>query len=197
MVTELEQADEREVVMTEPKRIGDIRNYKTISVVIILAVITAGAVLLYMNSYTGRRTVLMYLGPKTTFGLQLFFWGALGAAIASSLFLARDKEENEVESIKENPDLSKLRYPTELDVHLYVHRILTSACLAVIGALFLYAGLSYFDVPADIPNPKHRAFFILFSFLIGLYQGNFVTFLSKRFQKILEESAGASKSPKG
>ena len=172
--------------------IGDIKYYKYISMLIIIALASSGVALICLNSSIGQRTVLGYLGPMAAFGLQLFFWGALGAAIASSLFLARDKEENELESLKKEPDLSALRYPTDLDVHLYAHRILTSACLAVIGGLFLYAGLSYFDVPAGLPNPKQRAFFILFAFLIGLYQGNFVAFVSKRFQKILERSARAA-----
>lgn len=176
---------------TQNRPVGDIKYYTYISILVIAALVLSGATLLWLNSSVGRKVLFSYLGPKVAFGLQLFFWGALGAAIASSLFLARDKEENELESIKETPDLATLRYPTNLDVHLYAHRILTSACLAVIGALSLYAGLSYFDVPADLPNPKQRAFFILFAFLIGLYQGNFVAFLSKRFQKILERSAAA------
>jgi hypothetical protein len=67
----------------------------------------------------------------------------------------------------------------------------------VIGALFLYAGLGYFDVPADLPSPKHRAFFILFAFLIGLSQGNFVTFLTKRFQKMLVRSAASGRPGAG
>ncbi|MFI5109355.1 MAG: hypothetical protein ACHP78_10965 [Terriglobales bacterium] len=177
------------MMTTEHKAVGDIKYYRDISILILIAIAAAGAALLCLNSSVGSQTMLRYLGPQAAFGLQLFFWGALGAAIASSLFLANDKEENEIESIKEKPDLSVLRYPTRLDVHLYGHRILTSACLAVIGGLFLYAGLSYFDVPADLPNAKHRAFFILFSFLIGLYQGTFVTFLSKRFEKMLEKRA--------
>ena len=173
----------------ERKPVGDIRYYRHISILIFVALAVAGAALLWFNSAFGRGVVQTHLGDKAGFGLQLFFWGALGAAIASSLFLARDKEENELESVKTNPDLSLLRYPTDIDVYLYGQRIVTSACLAVVGALLLYAGLGYFDVPADIPSPKHRAFFILFSFLIGLYQGNFLAFLNKRFQKMLEKSA--------
>ncbi len=173
---------------TVVKSIGDGKYYRHISILILLALALAGAMLLWLNSASGRTYILAYLGTKVAFGLQLFFWGALGAAIASSLYLARDKDENEIESVKDAPDLTRLRYPTEIDIHLYGHRIVTSACLAVVGALFLYAGLSYFDVPADLPSPKHRAFFILFAFLVGLYQGNFVTFLHKRFQKILEKS---------
>ncbi len=170
------------------RQVGDSRYYRHISILILLALTSSGAMLLWLNSSSGRTFVLAYLSAKVAFGLQLFFWGALGATIASSLFLARDKDENEMESVKATPDLTRLRYPTEIDVHLYAHRIVTSACLAVVGALFLYAGLSYFDVPADLPSPKHRAFFILFAFLIGLYQGNFIVFLHKRFQKILERS---------
>jgi len=171
-----------------PTPIGDVKYYRHISVLILLALTVAGAMLLWLNSSSGRGFMLEFLGNNVAFGLQLFFWGALGASVASSLFLAQDKDQNELESVKAAPDPSRLRYPTEIDVHLYCHRIVTSACLAVVGALFLYAGLSYFDVPAALPNSKHRAFFILFAFLIGLHQGNFVAFLNKRFQKILEKS---------
>lgn len=180
---------------TEPKQVGDVKYYRHISILVFLALVLASAMLLWLNSLSGRSFILAYLDNTAAFGLQLFFWGALGASIASSLFLSRDKDENELESVKSTPDPSRLRYPTEVDVHLYAHRILTSACLAVVGALFLYAAVSYFDVPADLPNPKHRAFFILFAFLIGLYQGNFVAFLSKRFQMILEKSGGPQEAP--
>jgi hypothetical protein len=118
----------------------------------------------------------------------LFFWGWLGAAVASSLFLARDKEDNELESLKDKPDPAMLRYPTDIDVHLYAHRIVTSACLAVVSAIVLYAGLSYFDAPTAKLDAKQRAFFIAFAVLVGLYQGSFVTFLSKRFEEILSKS---------
>jgi hypothetical protein len=168
---------------------GDIKYYQHISILIIFALAAEVMALVYLNSSVGEQAVLRYLGSKVAFGLQLFFCGAAGATIAGSFFLARDKEENEIESLKEKPDLSVLRYPDHIDVYLYLHRILTSACLAVIGGLFLYAGLSYFDVPADLPSPKHRAFFILWAFLVGLYQGNFVAFLTKRFQKMLVSSA--------
>lgn len=186
------EQDREDEMTTGRKPVGDIKHYKHISILISIVLAMVGLALVCLNSSIGHQTVLSYLGPTPTFGVQLFFWGALGAAIASSLFLARDKEENELESLKEKPDLSALRYPTDIDVHLYAHRIVTSACLAVIGAIFLYAGLSYFDVPASLPTAKQRAFFILFAFLIGLYQGNFVAFLSKRFQKILERSATAA-----
>lgn len=136
--------------------------------------------------------LLVYFGTKTAFCLQPFFWGALGAAVASSLFLAEDKKQNEIELTKVTPDLSRLSYLNKIDVHLYFHRILTSAVLAVVEAFFLYAGLTYFDVPADSPNPKHQAFFIVFAVLVGLYQANFVAFLHKRFQKILEKSGPES-----
>lgn len=175
------------------------RYYRHISIMILLSLASNCAMLVWLNSLAGQALALAYLDIKAAIGVQLFFWGALGATIASSLFLARDKDENELESARATPDLTCLRYPDKIDVHLYVHRILTSACLAVVGALFLYAGLSYFDVPADLPSPKHRAFFILFAFLIGLHQGNFVAFLHTRFQKILEKSDSdvAADLPKG
>jgi hypothetical protein len=167
---------------------GDPKYYGYISVLILLVLSGACAILLLVNSSFGQAFVLAYVGARTAFCFQLFFWGALGAAIASSLFFAEDKNQNELELAKATPDPSRVRYPNKLDVHLYFHRIVTSACLAVVGAFFLYAGLTYFDVPADLPNPKQRAFFILFAVLVGLYQANFVAFLHKRFQKILEKS---------
>src|SRR5712692_8742831 len=128
-----------------PRFAGDIKYYQHICILIIVALAAEVMALIYLNSSIGEQAVLRYLGPKVAFGLQLFFWGAVGSTIAGSLFLARDKEENEIESTKEKPDLVVLRYPDRIDVYLYLHRILTSACLAVIGGLFLYAGLSYFD----------------------------------------------------
>ena len=167
---------------------GNVKYYRHISLLTLVALTVAGAMLLWLNTISGCNLAQAYLGSKAAFGLQLFFWGALGGAIASSLYLAWDKEENELERVKAAPDPTRLRYPNEIDVHLYCHRIVTSACLAVVGGMFLYAGLSYFDVPAALLNQKHRAFFIIFSFLIGLYQGKFLTFLNKRFQKILDKS---------
>lgn len=73
---------------------GDIKNYRSISILIIVALASAGAALLFLNSSVGRGIMVRYFDPMAVFGLQLFFWGALGASIASSLFLARDKEEN-------------------------------------------------------------------------------------------------------
>ena len=168
--------------------VGDIRNYNRISWILLASFVIELLGLVVLTSGWGSRWILSFTGPKAAFLVQLFFWGAVGASIASSLFLARDKEDNEIESLKPTPDPSKLRYPTDVDVHLYVHRVLTSAALAVVGALFLYAGLSFFDVPQDVSNPKHLAFFILFAFLVGFYQGNFVSFLSERFRKMLERS---------
>lgn len=179
---------------------GSPKYYRHISFLILVALVGAGAMLLWLNTISGRSLMQAYLGNNVSFGLQLFLWGALGGSIASSLYMAWDKEENELESVKDRPDPSCLRYPNEIDVHLYGHRIMTSACLAVVGGLFLYAGLNYFDVPATL-NPKHRAFFIIFSFLIGLYQGKFLTFLNRRFQKILEKSEAVAPNelpaPKG
>jgi hypothetical protein len=174
---------------------GDIHLYDQISRLILAAMLVAGVILLGLNSIYGREILQKLLGPIATFCLQLFFWGALGAAIASSFFLAHDKEDNELESLKSKPDRSKLRYPDRIDTQLYLHRILTSGFLAVASGVFLYAGLSYFEISIDQPTPKQRAFFILFAFLVGLYQGNFVTFLDKRFQEMLKKPAGGEPVP--
>ena len=118
--------------------------------------------------------------------LQLYFWSALGATIACSLFMKQDKEINELESIKDEPDPTILRYPDPIDVVLYVQRIMTSGFFGVIGATILFAGLGYFDVSADILNFKQKVFFIVFCFLIGMYQGDFITFLNNLSKRLLQ-----------
>src|SRR5271167_1723068 len=94
--------------------VGSIKNYERISAAIVTAIVGCSSALVLLSSLPGHRIVSRFLGPMPEFGVQLFFWGALGAAISSSIFLARDKEENELESLQEHPDLKKLRYPTKV-----------------------------------------------------------------------------------
>lgn len=166
---------------------GDIKYYKHISVLITVSFLVNITILLIMNISSYSLFLEGLLGIKKTFVIELFFWAALGATIACSLFLSEDKEMNEVESVKENPDPKILRYPDEIDVIQYLHRIITSGILGVIGALMLFSGLFFFEANLEILSIKHRMFFVILCFLIGLYQRNFIAYLGDMFRKILEK----------
>jgi hypothetical protein len=101
--------------------------------------------------------------------------------------MSEDKEINEVERVKNNPDPKVLRYPDVIDVSLYLQRIITSGVLGVIGALMLFAGLIFFEAQIEVLSIKHKMFFIVFCFLIGMYQRNFITYLGKMFRRIIED----------
>jgi hypothetical protein len=78
-------------------------------------------------------------------------------------------------------------YPDSIDVCLYIQRIIASGILGIIGALMLFAGLVFFEARIDELSIQHRMFIIIFCFLIGMYQGSFITYLGNMFRKIIEE----------
>ncbi len=166
---------------------GDIKYYKYITALLIIAFIMEIILLLLFNIENVSQYLESLYGIKKTFVIQLFFWSALGATIACSLFMSEDKEINEVERAKGKPDPVVLRYPDIIDVFLYLQRIITSGVLGVIGALMLFAGLVFFEANIDVLSVKHKTFFIIFCFLIGMYQRNFIAYLSKMFKKIIED----------
>ncbi|PKN18248.1 MAG: hypothetical protein CVU71_12110 [Deltaproteobacteria bacterium HGW-Deltaproteobacteria-6] len=166
---------------------GDIKYYKHITALIMVSFVVNISVLLILNiTFTSQYLEGLY-GIKKTFIIQLFFWSALGATIACSLFMSEDKEINEIERAKHNPDPKILRYPDVIDVFLYLQRIITSGILGVIGASMLFAGLIFFEAQIEILSIKHRMFFVIFCFLIGMYQRHFIAYLGKMFRKIIED----------
>jgi len=166
---------------------GDIKYYKHITALITISFIVNIAILLILNITSASQYFESLYGIKKTFVIQLFFWSALGATIACSLFMSEDKETNEVERAKNNPDPKILRYPDVIDVFLYLQRIITSSILGVIGALMLFAGLIFFEANIEVLSIKHRMFFVIFCFLIGMYQRNFIAYLGKTFRRIIED----------
>jgi hypothetical protein len=92
---------------------------------------------------------------------------------------------NEVESLKRMPNPEVLRYPNSLDVVLYAQRILFNGVLGVVGGAIVMAGLGYFDVQVSAITEKQRMFFVVFAFLIGVYQNDFLAFLMDLNKKIL------------
>ena len=169
---------------------GDIKYYKHISIIVFISLVLNGIIIFILNLHSTLEYFTKLFGAKKAFVLQLYFWSALGATIACSLFMKQDKEINELESIKDEPDPTILRYPDPIDVVLYVQRIMTSGFFGVIGATILFAGLGYFDVSADILNFKQKVFFIVFCFLIGMYQGDFITFLNNLSKRLLQQKKG-------
>ena len=173
--------------------LGDQKYYVHISYLLLAAFLLNGAAIFALNITDVFAWLASLIGAKKAVVTQLFFWAALGATIASSIFMKHDKDDNELESLKDKPDLAILRYPDAIDVGLYVQRILTSGFLGVFGAAILFAGLGYFDVSTDALTTKHKLFLIVFSFLIGLYQSNFLTALNEMSKRFFQKQGKSGK----
>jgi hypothetical protein len=158
-----------------------------------IAVVVGVAFLLILlclvAAYTNRGSAWLpaELGERNALFVELYFWAALGATIATYKFFANDKERNELEALKEKPDPQELRYPNLLDVFLYAYRILFSGVLGVIGAVVLLAGLGYFDVPTDSVTTKLRLFLVIVCFLVGMHQNEFLSALARLNHSVLSK----------
>ena len=164
--------------------IGDERNYKSISKAL-------------LSLFVGICIALVALGSKSvgswadaTFGgygylIQVYLWGALGGLVASYKFLANDKELNELEAVKEKPDPAILRYPTDIDVYLYIQRVLISGVLGVVSSLLVLAGLLYFQVNTAEQPFRQRVFMAVLAFVVGLQENDFLSFLATLNRKLL------------
>ena len=123
-------------------------------------------------------------------GLELikqFFYGSIGATIACTLFLAKDKDINELESLKEKPDPKVLRLPDSIDRKFYSLRIATSGLLAIVGAIVILTGFSYLEIDYDQGfSIKQKLLFALASFLIGLYQFKFLNRIENVFNSLFK-----------
>lgn len=168
------------------KPVGKKANYKIISLIIYISFIVTGisAIALNLN--------LVDLWLDDVFGMikseiiKQFFYGALGATIFSSFYMSDDVELNELESLKDKPDFTILRYPTKEDIHLYIQRIISSGVLAVFGVFVIIVGFGYLDIDLENINLKHKILFCLVSLMIGLFQGKFYDKLKSVFEKIFK-----------
>lgn len=165
---------------------GSIRYYRPIATVLFVSLAVCMGMLVVLNINRVATWLAEVLGQRKAFVIELYFWAALGATVASYKFFAQDKDVNELEAAKEEPDPAVLRYPNALDVVLYVQRILFSGVLGVVGAVILFAGLGYFDASFDNWGFKQEMFFIVFCFLIGIYQNDFLAFLSELNKKLFQ-----------
>jgi hypothetical protein len=165
---------------------GKPENYSKIIWLILISFMLNCLIITLFNINKTESYFIALLGRSEKFIIELFFWGALGATISSSLFLAQDKEINEIEKLKETPDPKILRFPDSFDVWMYGQRIVTSGILAIISAIILTAGLGYFEVELNAVTTKQKMLFIITSFLVGMYQGKFVDFLNGLSKRLLK-----------
>jgi len=168
------------------KPVGKKENYKTISIIIYISFILNGISLIILNVNLVDLWLDNQFGNIKSEILKQFFYGALGATIFSSFFLGDDVELNELESLKDQPDFTILRYPTKEDIHLYFQRIISSGVLAVFGIFVLIVGFGYLDIDLENLNFKHKILFGLVSLMIGLFQGNFYEKLKSIFEKVFK-----------
>lgn len=179
---------EESAIITDNTLTGSPRYYRNVTFLLFGSFLVNGIALLVLNVQAVEVWISELFGVNRGYFVQLFFWGCAGATIASSVFLANDKEINELEALKERPDPKVLRYPNIVDVWLYLQRILSSGFLAVFGAAILIAGLGYFDAPYKNLTGKHRLFFVIFSLLIGLFENRFLASLEQLSKRMFKKT---------
>ncbi|MGO9012862.1 MAG: hypothetical protein ACLQPN_22430 [Bryobacteraceae bacterium] len=168
-----------------PSTSGNAGNYVWIAWLVLCSFLVWSALLLVLNLSPLQGHFRYWLGEQKPLFLEFYCWGALGGTLSAYLFLANDKDANEKEALKEKPDPAELRYPNSVDVGLYGMRMIFSGLQGMAGSLALYAGLIYFDVPTGESPIKRKVLFSLFSFLVGVNQKAFLTFLDKLTQRFL------------
>ena len=111
----------------------DLTEYKKISRIIFLSFfVSLGCiVIIHLQPIDGDLVAL--LGKISRLAIDQFFYGTIGATIACSIFLSKDKDTNIIESRQVKPDPIKLQLPDELDKWLYLQRIVSSGILAIFG----------------------------------------------------------------
>ncbi|MFL9844233.1 hypothetical protein [Flavobacterium rhizosphaerae] len=167
--------------------IGKKENYLVIARVLFISFFIASLLIIVLNLNFIDIYMDIYFGNLKSELLKQFLYGSLGATIACSIFLSKDKEINELESLKSNPNYEILRYPTKEDIHLYIQRIISSGILGVVGVLVLLAGFGYLDISPEKINMKHKILFALSSFLIGVFQSKFYDNLQSIMENIFKK----------
>jgi hypothetical protein len=166
----------------------DLKQYMKISTVLFFSFLFNFVILLAVNIKFVEAKLLPFFGQIALEGIKQFFYGALAATISCSLFVAKDKDINELELLKSPPDPSTFRLPDIFDKRMYIQRIICSGILAVLGLVIILAGFSYLEVNYEKAfTAKHKLLFVLSSFLIGLNQSKFLARLEKLFDQFFKE----------
>jgi magnesium-transporting ATPase (P-type) len=138
--------------------------------------------------------LIQNFGYMVRLAFEQFFYGALAATIACSIFLSKDKEINEVEAVKPNPDPKELRLPDIIDKRLYIQRILSSGFLSVFGMFIILFVFNYLDInTANDFTFKQKLLVGVFSFMIGLYQSKFLSNIEKFFDNFAKSKLSGKK----
>jgi len=120
------------------------------------------------------------------------FWRS---TVFCSFFVAKDKDINETEALKEPQDLSRLRYPDKYDISLYIIRVITGGLLGFIAVILFNAGLL---VIKGGNNNINITISFAVSFLAGFYQQKFKLYLDDFMEKVLNKKRGQDdKTPPG
>ncbi|HEY5462625.1 MAG TPA: hypothetical protein VIJ95_05155 [Hanamia sp.] len=163
----------------------DLAEYKKISKVLFWSMGLNAAFLLALHFEPIDNYLSVNFGYIVRLCVEQFFYGSLAATIASSLFLSKDKEINELEAVESKPDPKVFRLPDIVDRNLYIQRIISSGFLAVFGMFVLLFTFNYLDVNL---NPeftfKQKLLIGIFSFMIGLYQSKFLSNIEKLFETL-------------
>ncbi|HEY5125065.1 MAG TPA: hypothetical protein VIK14_15135 [Ignavibacteria bacterium] len=166
----------------------DLKNYKKIIRLLYLSFFINSIILVFLNiSAIHQCFISIFSEIKAELIIQIFF-GALGSTISCSLYLATDKEINELESKKAKPDPKILREPDEIDISLYIHRIISGSVLAILGSLIILAGLSYFEVNYTNFSIKQKILISASSIMIGLFQHKFLDDIKDVYCNIFNKS---------
>ncbi len=166
----------------------DLQQYKKITSALFVSFIMNFIFILTINLHFIETKMLLIFGKVVVEGIKQFFYGALAATISCSLFVAKDKDINEVESLNKKPNPLIYRLPDTFDKRMYIQRIISSGVLAVLGFVIILAGFSYLEVNFDKTfTAKHKLLFVLSSFLIGLNQAKFLSRLEKMFDNFFKE----------
>lgn len=169
-------------------------NYSGIIAVIIMSFTFFFTILLV--SYNGLIAdwLLKYYSVNFLHFIRVYIFGSIGSTIMCSIFLASDKEQNELESLKSEPDPKVLRYPDKYDCWLYIARILSGGFFGVIAVLFLNTGL--IAVKAEKSNNVNAFLAFILSFLIGCFQFKFINYLDSFAGKVIgkdvKQSSGST-----
>jgi hypothetical protein len=174
---------------------GDPYYYDYIAVVLFCALLICCSFLIFLNIKNVEVCTEDMFGPRKAFILQLYFWAALGATVTSYKFFKDDKERNEVAFLNKTPDPLELRWPDSQNVILYIQRILMSGVMGIIGAVILLSGLSVFDSVPQEWGTKQKMGLIVFCVVVGMYQKDFLEFVSGIKDQFFKSKKEAPETP--
>lgn len=160
----------------------DLKEYRHISRILFWSIGLNIFIVLALHYHPFDDFITQDFGFITRLAIEQFFYGALAATIACSIFLSKDKEINELENVKSKPDPKELRLPDIIDKRLYIQRILSSGLLAVFGMFIILLVFNYLEITTTKDFTfKQKLLIGVFSFMVGLYQSKFLSYIEKLF----------------